>query len=368
MKILFITNLPSPYRVDFFNELSKNCELTVCYERKQASDRDTKWKAEPALGFEEVYSDNIPFSTDQSIGNSIINIIKNKKVDRLIFSNYASPGIIVAIWYCIIKKIPYYIEYDGAFNIKDSCIKKVIKYSILKKAKGHFTTCKEHINYLKSFNIKEKNIFKYPFSSLREKDILLHPIDNIKKIEIREELNISEEKIILSVGQFIYRKGFDVLLNATTKIDKSIGIYIIGGKPTDEYKDIVKKNKLSNVHFIEFQEKRILEKWYRATDLFVFPTREDIWGLVINEAMANGLPVITTNRCIAGLELIENGVNGYIVETNDVDTLVSKIDEIIYNTTALDRMGNESLKVIRNYTIENMVSVHMEYLKNERTY
>ena len=63
---------------------------------------------------------------------------------------------------------------------------------------------------------------------------------------------------------------------------------------------------LKNVYFIPFQNSDIIELYFKAADLFVFPTREDIWGLVINEAMANALPIITTDRCVAGLELIEN--------------------------------------------------------------
>ena len=55
------------------------------------------------------------------------------------------------------------------------------------------------------------------------------------------------------------------------------------------------------------------------------PTREDIWGLVINEALAAGLPVITTNRCGAGLELIKNNENGFLVNVEDIDELYEKI-------------------------------------------
>ena len=53
-----------------------------------------------------------------------------------------------------------------------------------------------------------------------------------------------------------------------------------------------------------------------ASDLFVLPTREDIWGLVINEAMSFGLPIITTRKCIAGTELITDGENGYLLEAD----------------------------------------------------
>ena len=51
------------------------------------------------------------------------------------------------------------------------------------------------------------------------------------------------------------------------------------------------------------------------------PTREDIWGLVINEAMAYGLPIITTDNCLAGLELIKNEENGYIIPVNNTELL-----------------------------------------------
>ena len=53
-KVLFSTNVPSPYRMDFFNELGKYCDLTVCFERKTASDRDGKWKGKAPETFKAV--------------------------------------------------------------------------------------------------------------------------------------------------------------------------------------------------------------------------------------------------------------------------------------------------------------------------
>ena len=58
------------------------------------------------------------------------------------------------------------------------------------------------------------------------------------------------------------------------------------------------------------------------------PTREDIWGLVINEALAYGLPTITTERCVAGLELIEDGVNGLLVPVGDVEALHQAMEKM----------------------------------------
>ena len=67
-----------------------------------------------------------------------------------------------------------------------------------------------------------------------------------------------------------------------------------------------------------------------AADAFVLPTREDIWGLVINEAMAYGLPVVTTDRCNAGLELIKNNVNGYVVHVDDKGELAKKLQKCFF--------------------------------------
>ena len=99
--------------------------------------------------------------------------------------------------------------------------------------------------------------------------------------------------MILAVGQFIHRKGFDVLLQAARTMDKNIGIYIVGGKPTEEYLQIQKENNLTQIHFEGFKTKEELAMYFKAADIFVHPTREDIWGLVINESMAYGLPVVT---------------------------------------------------------------------------
>ena len=99
--------------------------------------------------------------------------------------------------------------------------------------------------------------------------------------------------------------------------------------------------------------------------MFVFPTREDIWGLVVNEAMANGLPIITTDKCVAGLELIEDGENGYIVPVENVDMLARKITFLLQNDSLRKIMAQKSLEYIKRYTIENMVVAHLKIIRSE---
>lgn len=362
MRLLFITNLPSPYRVDFFNELGKKCELTVCFERINAVDRDLLWKANSVNRFNEIYADVKPIFNDKSVGFGIVKVIKNTSFDKLIISGYASPSVILAIIYCKIKKIKYYIEGDGGFNHNDLFLKYLAKKCLLRGAQGYFTTCEEYINYLTKNGINRDLIIKYPFSSIKNKDILEKPVALEEKLELKKMLGIKEKKIILSVGQYIYRKGFDILLDATNLLPKEIGVYIVGGKPTKELISLREKFNLTNVYFIDFKEKKELKKWYMAADIFVFPTREDVWGLVINEAMACGLPIITTDRCIAGLEMIDSK---FIVPTNNSYELAKMINMVICNQILRQKMAEDNIKKIKDYTIEKMCDVHMKELERE---
>ena len=144
-KVLFATNVPSPYRVDFFNELGKYCELTVCFERKTASDRDVKWKGKSPENFQAVQLDLKPYKEDRSRGSALKNYIKVHELDVIIFTNYVSPATMSAISWCKHHKRPFYIEYDGGFYKKDKFPLNILKKYLLCGAAGHLTTFDVHI-------------------------------------------------------------------------------------------------------------------------------------------------------------------------------------------------------------------------------
>lgn len=181
-----------------------------------------------------------------------------------------------------------------------------------------------------------------------------------EKKALRIKLGLPETPIVLSIGQFIPRKGFDVLLRSMPKVEEDATYVIIGGNAPQEYMDYMNENKIDNVIFLPFMLPEKLSEYYKTADLFVLPTREDIWGLVINEAMAFGLPVITTDRCIAGLEMITEEKNGCIVPANDAEKMAIAIQHLL-NSDLLE-MGKYSLKLAHNYTIEKMVEVHISRL------
>ena len=166
--------------------------------------------------------------------------------------------------------------------------------------------------------------------------------------------------MVLTIGQFIHRKGFDVLLEAwTQELDENYTLVIVGGgEEENQYKEYISKHNLKNVHLVGFKQKKEIFEYYKAADLFVLPTREDIWGLVINEAMAFGLPVIATDMCLGAVELIENGVNGYIVPVNNCVKLAEAMKKILLTDETM--MSQNNLKKISTYTYENVIESHIK--------
>ena len=309
MKVLFLTNVPSPYRVDFFNELGKYCDLTVLFEKSTSDERDDFWKKYSFDNFKGVILNGIKIGTDTSLCLSVKKYLKDSAFDIIISTNFTTPTGMLAVRYMKKHRISYILESDGGFAKDGQGFKEKIKGYFIKGAQYYLSTSKPHDEYYLTYGAEKSKIVRYPFSSVKEKNIQKEVLTSAQKSEIKNKLGVPYKKMVLSVGQFIHRKGFDVLINSMKNLPSDIGLYIVGGTPTEEYLSLVNELKLDNVHFVGFKKPDELAQYYKASDLFVLPTREDIWGLVTNEAIAYGLPVITTDRCLSGVEIIKDGEN-----------------------------------------------------------
>lgn len=365
-KILFLTNYPSPYRVRFFDELAKYADVTVLFadRKEKQKHRNADWYIRGEGKFHAVQLQKHVAAVGRfDLCTDVIQWVK-QKYDQIVVCGYSNPTMILAMAYMRSHKIPFCMEVDGGLIREENKIKYLVKKNLVCMADQWLSTGRHTTKYLVHYGAREDRVIHYPFSSLYEKDILSQVVSREEKLELRTELEIPEKRMGLAIGQFIHRKGFDVLMHAARELDKDTGIYIVGGEATDEYRQLREELGVSNVHFLGFQPKERLARFYKAADLFVLPTREDIWGLVINEALAYGLPTITTDRCVAGLELIEDGVNGYIVPVGDADALAEKIKAVL--EADLEKMGQAALERVRPYTLENMAKTHADIFEGRR--
>lgn len=365
MKVLYLTNIPAPYRVDFFNELGKYCDLTVLFERSSARDRDDKWQVNQAVNYKAVFMKGIKIGNDSAFCIEVLKYL-NKSFDHIVIGGYSTPTGMLAINFLKMKKLPFYLSADGGMIKEEKKVIYLFKKYFISSADCWLSTSEKTTQYFMYYGAKKDKIWKYPFTSLREVDILPQIPTLKEKLEIRKQLNIKEDKVIVSVGRMIPGKGFDILIEAVKELSNDLGIYIVGGSPLNELIEQKERYNLQNVHFINFISKDEVSEYYKAADLFVLPTRGDVWGLVINEAMAKGLPVITTDKCVAGLELIQDNYNGFLVPVENSKVLKEKILEILNDNKSSEFMKKNNIKTIKKYTIEKMAEKHREIFEKNK--
>lgn len=360
-KILFITNIPAPYRIDFYNELGKYFDLTVLFEAKGASDQGIKfnWNYDKIVNFKAIFLSDGDIK-ERKVDWKIFKYLKKNEYDEIVVTNYSYFTEMAAIIYLKLFRVPYYMETDGGIIRDENLLKRIYKRFLVSGAKGYFSPSESSDEYLNFYGANKERIYRYPFTSLKEKDVLDKPVTEVEKKQLRKKLLVKEKYMILGVGQFIHRKGWDILIEASKALNSDYGIYIVGGTVGEKYKELASKTN-TPIYFLEFKEKEELAEYYKSADLFVLPTREDIWGLVINEALAYSLPVITTNHCVAGVELIKNDENGRLVNSEDYNELANSIIDVIHSNTH-KQMPVKALDSIRNHTIEKMAIVHKEML------
>jgi len=353
-KVVFLNYIPSPYRVDFFNELSKKVDLKVIFYNRSMD--NSPWKKE-----EKVREFDHTFLFEQSKLKGIFKLLRSHKNDILVVGGYYLLPEIFTIFYCILFRKKFILNSDGGF-ITEGFLKTRIKKNLISSASYWLSSGKNTTDTLSYYGADKKNIYEYHFTSVFEKELVDHIPDKEIFQKERESLGLKAETLYLTfVGQLVYRKGVDVLIEALKqKSTKNFETLIIGsGEQEDELKKMVGSSDLdhSKIHFLGKLTKNEILKYLKISDAFVCPSREDIWGLVLNEAIANGLPLISTKNVGSAYSLIEEGENGFIVDVDHPQQLSEKISLLFGDKLNLMKMN--SIKKAKKYTIEQMVDDHI---------
>jgi glycosyltransferase involved in cell wall biosynthesis len=175
-------------------------------------------------------------------------------------------------------------------------------------------------------------------------------------------------KRILFVGRVCPQKGLENLLMALKDIQKShpsatltivgpatafTGFHFENHSYLDKLKLIVAKHNIHNVEFIGRVDHKTKLWYYQNSDIFVLPSIGEGMSLVMLEAMACGLPVVSTN--VSGAkDVIEEGVNGYIVDKKNYKQLASAILAILDNKTRLMKMSIAARKRAKKFRWEHI--------------
>ena len=361
MKVLWLFNHPAPYKVDMFNLLGKECDLSVIFEREKEGGRNSIFYGEEKH-FNYKICKGLKWGSIESFSLTPIKELKKNKYDVVVINGWRTLTEQKTISYLKKHNIPYIFAINGGIiKQKENKLFYRIKKKYISGASLYITPDSSSANYLLHYGASKDKIRYFHYSSIFNKDVLPKPLEKKEKIKLRNELGYAKEneKLFVSSGQLIERKNFIYLVNIWKKLPSNYKLIISGeGYQKDEILRLIKENNLANVELSRYLKKKDILRLFSISDGFVFLSKEDIYGHVINEALSQGLPVISSNKVNASLNLIEDNKNGFVVSLNDEEGILKAI-----KSDKLESMGMDAIKTAKENTIERSMLDTLSILK-----
>ena len=183
---------------------------------------------------------------------------------------------------------------------------------------------------------------------------------------VRRRYNLIGKTVLLFSGQMIERKGVDTLIDAfkrVAQIRSRFALLLLGDGPKrPDYERMVSSELQSSVHFAGHVSQNELPEHFAAADIFVFPSRHDGWGVVINEACAAGLPVIATQQTGSAYDLVEDGKSGFVFDRDDVNGFADRMLRLIDDPALRKRFGLRSRELVTPYSAKNGALLFIRHL------
>lgn len=362
-RLLILSEIISPYRIPVFNALARieGVRLHVVF----LAETDASLRQWP------VYKDEIGFSFEilrsWRVRAGKHNLLLNWGLKPAL-SRFAPHSVIcggynyIASWQLLGWARRHRTEFIlwSESNSRDARRGRpwveFLKARFLRRCDGFVVPGRASREYLLSLGQAHKNILTAPNAVDNEWFQARARSVSAEQAEFREKFQLPS-RFVLFVGRLVTQKGIFDLLDAYAKLTpdlrSKIGLVFVGdGTSRKDLEVQGRKIDPGVVCFPGFVHREDLVGFYALAEALVLPTHSDTWGLVVNEAMACGLPGIVSNVAGCSADLIEDGWNGYLVPPRNSDKLSEAMYALLENPDLRRQMGARSAERICLYSPE----------------
>ena len=349
MRVFVLTDSPSPYQVEFFNEIEARgvYELQVGYLRRR--DPQRQWNAQ-TIRHDAIELDNGNGALQRAREATrradlvVFNYYRHVQAEELIEQRVAHGGR-----WCFWGERPGLRQPAWAGRLlRKWKLSKLHASAVPIWGIGEFAVD----GYRREFGVA-RSYFNLPYFS------------DLDRFEPQMTRMKSDQRVFLFSGSLIERKGIDLLARAFVRLAREapdVKLKIAGeGRLRETIARIVAPVR-ERVEFVGFKDWSALPELYASADVLCVPSRYDGWGLVVPEGLASGLPVIATDRMGAGLEFIRTRENGWLIAAGDEDAILGAMREaVLLSDSELARMGQRSAVSVSEHTVGHGVDRFVRY-------
>jgi len=274
----------------------------------------------------------------------------------VIDTHFAVPSGPLGVAISKIKKIPLNLFLHGGDIYDPSKKHSPHKYAILRCTISYIL---KRSNRVIAQSSDTKNRVGMYYKCKRDIEIIHLPYDYVAFSEnTREKLNLSEsKKYLISVGRLVKRKDFGTLIKSLAELKKdNIEILLLGDGPELENlkRFTVQLGLEKRVHFLGFVSEEEKFQYLSVSDIYILSSLHEGFGIVLQEAMQVGLPIVATNYG-GQTDLVEDGVNGFLVDVGNYKDIAKKVNVLLEDGSLVEKFREENISRIKQYSAKSVV-------------
>jgi glycosyltransferase involved in cell wall biosynthesis len=375
MRLVVLTNILTPYRLPLFEALQRRVDdFTVLLMARNEENR--QWRVDSPR-FKTILLPGIHFRprgypVSLHCNYGVMRILRQVNPDAVISGGFGSANM-AAFLYCKLNRKKY-VGW-AHLTLQDSpdwkLMRRGLRHLMVRWSDGSIGESSDARDAFVYYGAKPDRVLScvMPLDVRRIRDQTASVRSSSRFDDLRANY---PGPIMLSIGQAIPRKGYAELFQIYERlvaVRPDISLLVIGNGPERaRYERRVLERGWRQVHFIGFVQPDELHHYLALGDVFVFHTLYDPFGLVLSEAMAAELPVISSIYASATRDLIEDGVNGFRINPKDIASSAAVILKVLEMTTeerqAMGRAAYERVKQTDIGTSADAIVRFLEFLSD----
>jgi glycosyltransferase involved in cell wall biosynthesis len=348
VKVFVLTDIPSPYQVEFFNGIAARDSLRLSVAYLRDSDPERRWQPVPAQYECWTMSDSSASLAEaersvRAADFAVFNYYNHPFAETLIARRVETgrpwcfwgerPGLrgprFAGAWFRKWKLKPLHRSHAPIWGIGEFAVE----------------------GYREEFG-RQRAYQNLPYFS------------DLDRFAVERGSRRSELQFLF-VGSLIRRKGVDLLARAFVRLAREfphVRLRIAGAGDLEQAIVEMLSPVRERVEFVGFKHWRELPELYASADVLCVPSRYDGWGLVVPEGLAVGLPVIATDRMGAALEFVRPGVNGWLIRAGDEDAIFAAMrDAASTPASTLDQLSREARQSVSEHSLTHGAERFVRY-------
>lgn len=381
-RVGFLNSHPIQYAAPLYADLNRSPDIEPVaiyltdFSLRGAVDKQfgqaIRWDIDLLAGYEHHFVGK-RFATAEPYGflslatPAVGTAIRRLKLDALVLHGHNYAANLIALAAARIARIPVFYKAETHLGLPRGGLKSTLRPVALKalfsQMAGFLAIGTKNREFYRSFGIPESRIHFYPYTVDNDRFIAASALSDSERAAARAALGLSPERtVILYASKLTPRKHPDDLLAACQILARGaapVELLLVG---TGEMREALKQNAALEpalpVQFAGFVNQSRLPATFATADIFVLPSEDEPWGLIFNEAMCAGLPVLGSSEIGCVGDLVRPGENGEVFDARDVKGLVAALRPLVDDPPLRRRYGARSREIISHWSfVENLAGL-----------